>query len=174
MRARLQACAYLFISKSMDALEKKKQKARRRWNVTMITLIVLFVLIAVPMQKEGSNFVYYTFIALFVVYFLGRVVVENRIAKWHNCPKCNEPEGIIIESIIIEEATLQEAGKGVHRFSCKKCGHEWEEEYEIPCLVQSSSDDDDDDSSSGGSGSSHSSGSWGGGSTSGGGAGGSF
>lgn len=160
----------------MDALEQKKQKARRRWNVPMITLMVLFALIAIPQYNEGTgNICLYVFAGLIIAYFLGKVIIGERIAKWRTCPKCNEPEGIITESVTMKEATLQEEGKGIHKIRCQKCGHEWEEEYEIPCLVQSSSDDDDDDSSSGDGGWSHSSsGSWGGGSSSGGGAGRSF
>ena len=159
----------------MDALEKKKKKTMRRWNVPMITLMVLFVLIALPNLKEGSYFGLYGLLALFITYFMGKVLIGMRMEKWRTCPNCQQPDGDIVKSTVIVEPTLNEDGKGIHKIRCKKCGHEWEEEYEIPCLVQSSSDDDDDDSSSGGGGWSHSSsGSWGGGSSSGGGAGRSF
>ena len=158
----------------MDALERKKKKARKRWKVPMITLMVLFVLIALPNMQEGSNVVYWGFIGLFLVYFLGGMLVEKRISKWRSCPKCQAPEGIITESVVIKAATIEEGGNGIHKIRCQKCGHEWEEPYEIPCLAKSSSDDDRKSSRRGGSSRSWGGGSWGGGSSSGGGAGRSF
>lgn len=143
--------------------------------VTMITIIVLFVIIVLPNQSEGNNIGYYIFVLLFVVYFLGKFIIGYRTSRWRSCPKCNEPEGIIAKDVIVKAATMEEGGKGIHKIRCKKCGHEWEEEYEIPCLIESSSDDDDKRSSRGGGGSwGGGRGSWGGGSSSGGGAGRSF
>ena len=156
----------------MDALEKMKKKANRRWLVIMIIVIVLFAIIVLPNQAEGNDIGYYILVLLFAVYFIGKYIIGYKTSKWRTCPKCNEPEGVIFVSVTTKEPTMYEEGKGVHTIRCKKCGHEWKEEYEIPCLAAESSSDDDDKSSRGGGGSSSGdSGSWGGGSSSGGGAG---
>ena len=155
----------------MDPIREIESKRQIAWRIVMVLIAIPIVIVVLVLTGKESNIPLFTLIGLVGIYFAGSMLISSKTAKMRMCPKCDRPDGRVIESITVEAADLQKEGKGVHKCRCEKCGHEWEEEYVIDALVHAADDDDDDRGGHHGHGGG---GSWGGGSSSGGGAGRSF